>query len=182
MSNSTRHPREDAWRHHPRKFRRNIRPFASLLACHGRPRRRRTEPSNVLIQRATRDGEHGCRLRLDVRLSGHSDGGIEKLQDALRPGGMENRKAKMLTQLLEDVKTRNGVWDLDFLLDYSHEEATKEVLQYHGIGSKSAFCLLSVYLQRKVEFRYWHAHPPHHGAMVLEARAARRRIGRKRTC
>jgi endonuclease-3 len=77
------------------------------------------------------------------------DGGIEKLQDALRPGGMQNRKAKMLTQLLEDVKARHGAWSLDFLFDYSDEEAMKEVLQYHGIGPKSAFCLLSICLQRQ---------------------------------
>jgi endonuclease-3 len=77
------------------------------------------------------------------------DGGIEKLQDALRPGGMQNRKAKMLTQLLEDVKKRHGAWDLDFLFNYTNEDAMKEVLQYHGIGPKSAFCLLSICLERQ---------------------------------
>lgn len=77
------------------------------------------------------------------------DGGIEKLQDALRPGGMQNRKAKMLTQLLLDVKKRHGEWDLDFMFALSDEDAMKEVLQYHGIGPKSAFCLLSICLQRQ---------------------------------
>ncbi|KAJ4308140.1 hypothetical protein N0V94_009479 [Neodidymelliopsis sp. IMI 364377] len=62
------------------------------------------------------------------------DGGIEKLQDALRPGGMQNRKAKMLTKLLLDVKKRHGKWDLDFMFKLSDDEAMKEVLQYHGIG------------------------------------------------
>ncbi|KZM22459.1 DNA-(apurinic or apyrimidinic site) lyase [Ascochyta rabiei] len=77
------------------------------------------------------------------------DGGVEKLQDALRPGGMQNRKAKMLTKLLLDVKERHGNWDLDFLFKLSNEDAMKEVLQYHGIGPKSAFCLLSICLQRQ---------------------------------
>ncbi|KAJ8117820.1 hypothetical protein OPT61_g1070 [Boeremia exigua] len=77
------------------------------------------------------------------------DGGIQKLQDALRPGGMQNRKAKMLTQLLLDVKERHGEWNLDFLFKLSDEDAMKEVLRYHGIGPKSAFCLLSICLQRQ---------------------------------
>ncbi|CRK38931.1 hypothetical protein BN1723_015450 [Verticillium longisporum] len=33
-------------------------------------------------------------------------GGIEQLQNALRPGGMQNRKSKLLTTLLRDVKAR----------------------------------------------------------------------------
>ncbi|KAF1359447.1 DNA glycosylase [Lizonia empirigonia] len=65
------------------------------------------------------------------------DGGIEKLQDALRPGGMQNRKAKTLTKLLLDVKERHGKWDLDFMFKLSDEDAMKEVLQYHGIGLQS---------------------------------------------
>ncbi|KAF9693313.1 hypothetical protein EKO04_008785 [Ascochyta lentis] len=77
------------------------------------------------------------------------DRGIEKLQDALRPGGMQNRKAKMLTKLLLDVKERHRKWDLDFMFKLSDKDAMKEVLQYHGIGLKSAFCLLSICLQRQ---------------------------------
>ena len=67
----------------------------------------------------------------------------------------------MLTQLLEDVKARHGNWNLDFLFEYSDEDAMKEVLQYHGTGPKSAFCLLrqsfavDTYIYRITELWSW---------------------------
>ncbi|GKT43480.1 putative DNA helicase INO80 [Colletotrichum spaethianum] len=76
------------------------------------------------------------------------EGGINKLVDALRPGGMQNRKAKILMKLLEDVKERHGKWDLQFLFNASDEEAVKEVVSYWGLGPKCAFCLLSICLKR----------------------------------
>ncbi|KAL0929868.1 base excision DNA repair protein [Colletotrichum truncatum] len=76
------------------------------------------------------------------------EGGMDKLIDALRPGGMQNRKAKILMQLLKDVKKRHGKWDLQFLFDVSDEEAVKEVMSYWGLGPKCAFCLLSICLKR----------------------------------
>lgn len=36
------------------------------------------------------------------------DGCTRKLQDALQPGDMQSRKARVLTQLLPDVKERHG--------------------------------------------------------------------------
>ncbi|KAH7349288.1 base excision DNA repair protein [Plectosphaerella cucumerina] len=76
------------------------------------------------------------------------EGGIEKLQAALRPGGMQNRKAKILMALLRDVKARHGGWDLQHLFDASDEEVMKEVVSYWGVGPKSAYCLMSICLKR----------------------------------
>ncbi|TEA18969.1 putative DNA glycosylase [Colletotrichum sidae] len=76
------------------------------------------------------------------------DGGMDKLVDALRPGGMQNRKTKILMQLLKDVKKRHGKWDLQYLFNASDEEAVKEVMSYWGLGPKCAFCLLSICLKR----------------------------------
>ncbi|KAK2771244.1 base excision DNA repair protein [Colletotrichum kahawae] len=75
-------------------------------------------------------------------------GGMEKLIDALRPGGMQNRKAKILMQLLNDVKARHGKWDLQHLFNASDDDVVKEVVSYWGIGPKCAFCLLSICLKR----------------------------------
>lgn len=76
------------------------------------------------------------------------DGGEDKLVTALRPGGMQNRKAKMVMQILRDVKERHGKWDLNHLFDVSDDDAVKELLTYKGVGPKSAFCILSICLQR----------------------------------
>ncbi|KAK7440884.1 hypothetical protein CaCOL14_001951 [Colletotrichum acutatum] len=76
------------------------------------------------------------------------EGGMEKLVDALRPGGMQNKKAKILMQLLDDVKTRHGKWDLQHLFNASDEEVVKEVVSYWGLGPKCAFCLMSICLKR----------------------------------
>lgn len=75
-------------------------------------------------------------------------GGLEKLTDALRPGGMQNRKAKILMGLLEDVKSRHGNWDLQYLFEASDSEVMKEVTSYWGLGPKCAYCLMSICLKR----------------------------------
>ncbi|KAJ0167027.1 putative DNA glycosylase [Colletotrichum tanaceti] len=75
-------------------------------------------------------------------------GGADKLVAALRPGGMQNRKAEILMRLLRDVKARHGKWDLQHLFDASDEEAVREVVSYWGLGPKVAFCLLSICLKR----------------------------------
>ncbi|RFN52427.1 base excision dna repair protein [Fusarium flagelliforme] len=76
------------------------------------------------------------------------EGGLDKLADALRPGGMQNRKSKILMGLLRDVKARHGNWDLQYLFNVSDEEVTKEVLRYWGLGPKCAHCLMSICLKR----------------------------------
>jgi endonuclease-3 len=76
------------------------------------------------------------------------DGGEDMLRDALRPGGMQNRKAKMVMQILLDVRTRHGAWDLNHLFNASDDDAVKELISYKGVGPKSALCILSIYLQR----------------------------------
>ena len=77
------------------------------------------------------------------------DGGEEQLITALRPGGMQNRKAKMLLQILNDVRARRGKWDLNHLFACSDDDAVKELMSYKGVGPKSAFCILSICLQRE---------------------------------
>lgn len=76
------------------------------------------------------------------------EGGMEKLQQALRPGGMQNRKASILLGLLDQVKQRHGQWNLDFLFDADDDEVMKELLRYKGIGPKCAHCVMSICLSR----------------------------------
>ncbi|RSM08158.1 hypothetical protein CEP52_004895 [Fusarium oligoseptatum] len=64
-------------------------------------------------------------------------GGNDKLVDALRPGGMQNRKAKILMTLLNDVKSKYGKWDLQHLFTKTDDEVITEVTQFWGIGLKA---------------------------------------------
>ena len=76
------------------------------------------------------------------------DGGVDKLRDALRPGGMQNRKSKILDDLLHDVRERHGSWDLRFLFDWTDDDIAKEVMSYRGLGPKCLHCFMSICMKR----------------------------------
>lgn len=103
-----------------------------------------TSWNNAKRAMANMDLVYGSRFAYDEIVQG----GMEKLQQALWPGGMQNRKAAILLGLLEQVKHRHGRWDLDFLFDADDDEVMKELLQYKGIGPKCAHCVMSICLSR----------------------------------
>jgi endonuclease III len=103
-----------------------------------------TSWSNAKRAMANMDLVYGSRFAYDEIV----EGGMEKLQQALRPGGMQNRKAAILLGLLNDVKQRHGKWDLNFLFDADDDEVMKELLRYNGIGPKCAHCVMSICLSR----------------------------------
>ena len=103
-----------------------------------------TSWSNAKRAMANMDLFYGSRFAYDEIV----DGGMERLQQALRPGGMQNRKAAILLGLLAQVKNRHGRWDLDFLFDADDDEVMKELLRYKGIGPKCAHCVMSICLSR----------------------------------
>ena len=76
------------------------------------------------------------------------DGGVDRLRDALRPGGMQNRKSKILNDLLHDVRERHGSWDLRFLFDWTDDDIAKEVMSYRGLGPKCLHCFMSICMKR----------------------------------
>lgn len=103
-----------------------------------------TSWSNAKRAMANMDLVYGSRFAYDEIV----EGGMEKLQQALRPGGMQNRKAAILLGLLDQVKQRHGRWDLNFLFDADDDEVMKELLRYKGIGPKCAHCVMSICLSR----------------------------------
>ena len=103
-----------------------------------------TSWSNAKRAMNNMDSIYGSRFAYDEIVQG----GMEKLQQALRPGGMQNRKAAILLGLLDQVKQRHGKWDLDFLFDVGDDEVMEELLRYKGIGPKCAHCVMSICLER----------------------------------
>ncbi|CAD0110869.1 unnamed protein product [Aureobasidium uvarum] len=77
--------------------------------------------------------------------------GEETLQQALRPGGLHIRKAKIITTILNQVQAQNNKsWDLNYIIELPNEQAMEKLLQYKYIGSKSAGVVLSWCLKRNV--------------------------------
>ncbi|THY00341.1 DNA glycosylase [Aureobasidium pullulans] len=77
--------------------------------------------------------------------------GDETLQQALRPGGLHIRKAKIIMTILKQVQeTNDASWDLNYSIDLPNEQAMEKLLQFKYIGSKSAGVVLSWCLKRTV--------------------------------
>jgi len=75
--------------------------------------------------------------------------GEEVLQQALRPGGLHIRKAKIIFTILNQVQTSNNKsWDLNFITELPNEQAMEKLLQYKYIGPKSAFVVLGWCMKR----------------------------------
>lgn len=76
-------------------------------------------------------------------------GGQEKLQDAIKCGGLAAVKSKVIMSILEQVKERYGEFSLDHMFNKTDEEAMSELIGYKGVGPKTASCVLLFCLQRE---------------------------------
>jgi len=84
---------------------------------------------------------------------------IDQVVDAIRIGGLANKKARMIQGLLRAVKARHGVYSLQHLAEecqppadkpsaMQDEEIMQELLSYDGVGPKTASCVLLFCLGR----------------------------------
>ena len=85
-----------------------------------------------------------------------------ELVDALRTGGLANKKADVIQRILHDVKARHGAYSLQHLAGaatspggantqaqgVSDEGAMQELVSYNGVGPKTASCVLLFCLGR----------------------------------
>jgi endonuclease-3 len=75
-------------------------------------------------------------------------GGREKLQEALKCGGLHVRKSMIISTILAQVQERHGKWDLDHLFQASDEDAMQELMSYKYMGPKSASVVMGWCLKR----------------------------------
>lgn len=75
-------------------------------------------------------------------------GGREKLQEALKCGGLHVRKSMIISTILQQVKERYGKWALDHLFQASDEDAMQELMSYKYMGPKSASVVMGWCLKR----------------------------------
>ncbi len=69
-------------------------------------------------------------------------GGREKLQEAIKCGGLSKVKSKVIMDVLQQVHARHGEYSLEHLQKASTDQAMEELLSFQGVGPKTASCVL----------------------------------------
>ncbi|EIN10780.1 DNA glycosylase [Punctularia strigosozonata HHB-11173 SS5] len=83
-----------------------------------------------------------------------ADAPRERVVDAIRHGGLANKKAGVIQNLLKEIKARHGDYSLQHLASrpsksaLSDDEIMHELVSYDGVGPKTASCVLLFCLER----------------------------------
>ena len=75
---------------------------------------------------------------------------VEEIEAAIRSGGLARVKAARIKTLLDDIYERRGELNLDFLLEMENAEARSYLMRFHGVGIKTASCVLMFSMNRPV--------------------------------
>jgi endonuclease III len=70
------------------------------------------------------------------------DAPLEAVIEAIRPAGLANQKAPRIQAVLKEITEQRGCLDLDFLRELPDEEALAWLLQFNGVGPKTAAIVL----------------------------------------
>jgi len=66
------------------------------------------------------------------------DADVEKIIDAIRPAGLGNQKGKRIKAVLQEITAKHSTLNLDFLAELEREEVRAYLLQFKGVGMKTA--------------------------------------------
>ena len=75
---------------------------------------------------------------------------VTAVADAIRAGGLANIKAPRIQAILADVFERNGRTDLDHIRAWDDAVIRDYLRSFHGVGAKTAACVLMFNLGRPV--------------------------------
>ena len=70
------------------------------------------------------------------------DADVKRIEKAIQPGGLAPTKAPRMQEMLREVWTRRGSFDLTFLQDMPLDEARAWLRSLPGVGPKTAACVL----------------------------------------
>lgn len=62
--------------------------------------------------------------------------------EAIRPAGLANQKGPRIQAVLREISSRRGELSLDFLREYTPEAAKEWLMQFKGVGPKTAAIVL----------------------------------------
>jgi endonuclease III len=75
---------------------------------------------------------------------------VQDLVEAIRVGGLANRKAPRIIETLRGIRAREGGFDLSWMHDASDEDVRAYLMSLPGVGPKTAACVLAFSLGRAV--------------------------------
>jgi len=81
----------------------------------------------------------------DVRMAS-----VTAVADAIRVGGLANVKAPRIQAILQDIYERNGRTELDHIRSWDDATIRAYLRSFHGVGAKTAACVLMFNLGRPV--------------------------------
>mgnify|MGYP001579369231 CR=1 FL=1 len=124
--------------------------IARLSQAYGPPRRRpHRDPLSELIltilSQNTSDVNSGRAFERLTALGSWervSQAPVEKIAEAIRPGGLAQVKAPRLLAILRDIQEQRGSLGLSFLDRLSLDEARTWLRRLPGVGPKTAACVL----------------------------------------
>lgn len=73
-----------------------------------------------------------------------------EIADAIRLGGLANQKARVIKELLAQIKEKHGTLNLKFLARMPDETARDYLTDFRGIGPKTVACTLLFALHKEV--------------------------------
>ncbi|MEW6717686.1 MAG: endonuclease III [Chloroflexota bacterium] len=118
-----------------------------LLETFGHPQWRNPKPpldelvSTILSQNTNDANRDKAFKNLRTRFPSWEkvrDADIHSLIDAIRPAGLANQKAPRIQAILREISTQRGQLDLGFLHDLPPKAVFQRLIQFKGVGPKTA--------------------------------------------
>ena len=123
----------------------------ALLDFYGSPTWREPLPaidelvSTILSQNTNdtnRDRAFAALRRAFPAWEGVRDADVEAVIAAIRPAGLANQKGPRIQQVLREISAQRGALELGFLAEMSVDEGRAWLLQFKGVGPKTAAIVL----------------------------------------
>ena len=124
---------------------------AALAKCHGeKPPREPSDPldglvGTILSQNTTDLNSQAAFASLKQRFPTWEQARRARtatIAKAIERGGLANIKAERIKIILDQIHAERGELSLDFLDDLSMDEAAAYLQSFHGVGPKTAACVL----------------------------------------
>jgi len=71
-----------------------------------------------------------------------ADAPVEEIQTTIRACGLSRQKAPRMKAILQRLRDERGSISLDFLAEKPPDEALEYLMSFHGVGRKTASCVL----------------------------------------